>query len=269
MGVLRTPLSRYSPKSDLSEEGSLTVRFLQAVPPVLKLTYGFTLEQAGLAFIAAIAGALLAAASSILIERIAYPREVKKTGNMSMVDIEYRFLPAVVGSVFITTALFWIGWTAKPSVSWASPVIGTGLFVWGNMMVLVRTAISSSSIQTPMLTEPPQISIISYLFDAFAPPETLSALTVAASLRLLVAAAIPLVIIQDITRLGGGWAYSIFGFIAAALMVLPYLGYRFGSEARAKSRYNQGQMMAIGEKMVEQMEGGTGSTSQMMSSVDV
>jgi DHA1 family multidrug resistance protein-like MFS transporter len=57
-----------------------------------------------------------------------------------------------------------------------------------------------------MLTTSTQISIISYLFDAFPPPATLSALTIAASLRLLVAAAIPLVIIQDITALGGSWA---------------------------------------------------------------
>jgi DHA1 family multidrug resistance protein-like MFS transporter len=40
-----------------------------AVPPVLSKTYNFTLDQAGLAFIAAIGGAILAAASSILIER--------------------------------------------------------------------------------------------------------------------------------------------------------------------------------------------------------
>ena len=112
---------------------------------MLKLTYGFTLERAGLAFIAAIGGALLAAVSSILIERIAYPREVKKTGRRGKVDIEYRFLPAVLGSIFIATALFWIGWSAKPSISLASPVVGTGLFVWGNAMVLVSAVDYSST----------------------------------------------------------------------------------------------------------------------------
>lgn len=111
-----------------------------AVPPVLMKTYNFTLQQAGLAFISAIGGALLAAASSILTERVAYPREVRKSDRKGMVDIEYRFLPAVIGSVFLTTALFWIGWTAKPSVNWVSPVLGTGLFVWGNLMILVCIA---------------------------------------------------------------------------------------------------------------------------------
>src|SRR2546423_14951063 len=66
-----------------------------AVPPVLMMTYNFTLQEVGLAFIAAIGGALLAAASSVLTERVAYPREVRKTGHGGTVDIEYRFLPAV------------------------------------------------------------------------------------------------------------------------------------------------------------------------------
>jgi hypothetical protein len=85
-------------------------------------------------------------------------------------------------------------------------------------------------------------------------------------MRLLVADAIPLVIIQDITRLGGGWAYSIFGFIAAALMILPYAGYRWGSEARAKSKYNKEQMMAMGEKMAEHSDGSSSNDAQMMMS---
>jgi MFS transporter, DHA1 family, multidrug resistance protein len=100
-------------------------------------TYNFALQQAGLAFIAAMGGAVLAAVSSILIKRVAYSRETKKSGHKGIVDIEYHFLPAILGSIFIAAALFWIRWTAKPSVRWASPVLGTGLFVWSNMMILV------------------------------------------------------------------------------------------------------------------------------------
>ena len=108
-----------------------------------------------------------------------------------------------------------------------------------------------------------KISTISYLFDAFPPAATLSALTIAASMRLLVAAAIPLVIIQDITKLGGGWAYGIFGFVAIALMVLPFLGYKWGSEARAKSRYNREQKMEMEKKSVSREES-HGSEGEIM-----
>ena len=114
-----------------------------AVPPVLMMTHKFGLERVGLAFIAAIAGSVLATASSALIERIAYPREVKKTGKE--VDIEYRLMPAAVGSVLVTASLFWIGWTAKPDVSFVSPIAGTGVFVWGNMMILVCACLVDDS----------------------------------------------------------------------------------------------------------------------------
>ena len=107
-----------------------------AVPAVLHLVYGFTIQQAGLAFISAIVGSLLAAITSILLEHIMYARLSKKSHD-GMVDIEYRLLPAMVGGFAITASLFWIGWTAKPEISWASPVLGTGLYVWGSMSVLV------------------------------------------------------------------------------------------------------------------------------------
>ena len=83
------------------------------------------------------------------------------------------------------------------------------------------------------------------------------------------AAAIPLVIIQDITTLGGNWAYSIFGFIATAFITLPFVGYRWGSEAKARSKYNKGQMMGMAVKMEEHADRDTHSGTQMMSHADV
>ena len=107
-----------------------------AVPAVLHLVYNFTIQQVGLAFIAAIVGSLVAAVTSIVLEQIMYARLAKKSHD-GMVDIEYRLLPAMIGGFAITASLFWIGWTAKPEISWASPVIGTGFYVWGSMSVLV------------------------------------------------------------------------------------------------------------------------------------
>lgn len=108
-----------------------------AVPAVLHLVYNFTVQQAGLAFIGAIIGAILAAFTSIFLEKLMYMRLSKHHGGM--VDIEYRLLPAMIGGVFITASLFWIGWTAKPEISWASPVVGTLVYVWGSLSVLVST----------------------------------------------------------------------------------------------------------------------------------
>ncbi|KAI9730767.1 MAG: hypothetical protein M1835_003552, partial [Candelina submexicana] len=151
-----------------------------AVPVVLKLTYNYDVKQAGLAFTAAIGGALFAAASSIAIERLTVPKLTKRSMN-DMVAVETRLFPAMMGSFLITASLFWIAWTASPRFASASPILGTWMYVWGNLMVL--------------------ISLISYLFDAYPPRGTLAALTAAASLRLVLAGFLPLVIIQMIQGL--------------------------------------------------------------------
>ena len=112
--------------------------FFISIPVVLGSVYNFTIQQVGLAFTAAIVGSLLAAFTTILIDRIAYPRALKKSHNGMMVAIEYRLYPAMIGGIGILASLFWIGWTASPKIHWASPVIGTLLYVWGNLSVLVR-----------------------------------------------------------------------------------------------------------------------------------
>ncbi len=115
-----------------------------AVPAVLETVYSFNVRQVGLAFIAAIAGSLVAALTSIIIERITIAKLGKKSHDglvMGMMDIEYRLIPAMIGGIGMTASLFWIGWTASPKISWASPVIGTAVYVWGSMSILVSLSL--------------------------------------------------------------------------------------------------------------------------------
>jgi len=106
------------------------------VPVVLHGVYGFTVQQAGLAFIGAIVGSVIAAAMSVVVEQILH-RRFRKRNQGGMMEIEYRLIPAMIGGFGITASLFWIGWTAKPSITWRSPVLGTMVYVWGNLSVLV------------------------------------------------------------------------------------------------------------------------------------
>lgn len=39
--------------------------------------------------------------------------------------------------------------------------------------------------------------------------------------------------------LTGGWAYSTFGFISAAMIPLPFFLFKFGPRLRASSKYNK------------------------------
>lgn len=120
--------------------------FFISIPVVLEATYGFNVQQVGLAFIAALVGALLAAATSILIDRLTYPKLLKRSHN-GTVDVEYRMYPAMIGGFGITVSLFWIAWTASPTIRWPSPVLGTLLYVWGNLSVIV-----SQTILAPILS---------------------------------------------------------------------------------------------------------------------
>ena len=115
-----------------------------AVPAVLESVYNFNVSQVGLAFISAIAGSLVAALTSIIIERVTIAM-IGKTSHDGLVegvvDVEYRLIPAMLGGIGMTASLFWIGWTADPTISWASPVIGTGFYVWSSMLILVRLSL--------------------------------------------------------------------------------------------------------------------------------
>ncbi|KIW81321.1 hypothetical protein Z517_04346 [Fonsecaea pedrosoi CBS 271.37] len=196
-----------------------TFQWFIAVPAALNLTYGFGIRSSGLAFISAVVGALLAAGTATVIEQFLILLKMRQCKDQEMVqmEIEYRLVPAMVGGVLMTGAFFWVGYTTVPSINHFLPIVGTGIYVWGSMMIL--------------------ISYISYLFDAYPATGTLSALTVAASLRLLVAAVIPLAIIQMITNLGGDWAYGTFGVISAALYPISIVVFKFGARLRMRSRY--------------------------------
>ena len=151
-------------------------QFFIAVPAVLNLTYNFTVAQAGVAFTAAIGGVVIAAVTSTLCDRVTRPHFSARTHD-GKVPEEYRMLPGMIGGIGITASFFWIGFTASPKIHFLSPIFGTGLYIWGAASVLT--------------------SAISYLFDAYPPRNTLSALTAAACFRIFLAGLIPLFIIPS------------------------------------------------------------------------
>lgn len=150
-----------------------------AVPAVLSTVAGYGPPQIGSAFATAIGGTAMAAITTVIIDQLSVRflrRKATRSGQMGdMVDIEHRLIPAMIGSALLMASLFWIGWTAIPTVSPVVPIVGNGVYVWGSAMTL--------------------IGMVSYLFDAYPPQATLSALTIVACSRLLLAGVIPLVIV--------------------------------------------------------------------------
>lgn len=102
-------------------------------------------QQVGIAFSAAILGAILSAAMSIVMDMGV--QRLCARGHDGMVALEYRMLPAMAGGPLVTASFFWIGWTAKPTVHFLSPILGTTMFIWGAMSIIV----SRSSTMTTRL----------------------------------------------------------------------------------------------------------------------
>ncbi|KAL9600942.1 MAG: hypothetical protein Q9219_002877 [cf. Caloplaca sp. 3 TL-2023] len=213
----------------LSMNFAVLFQWFIAVPAVLSLVYNFNLHQVGLAFVAAIVGALASTLTSSLSESFTSRRKYCASIE-TMAPLEYRLVPAFFGSVGMVGSLFWIGFSAKPTVHHLVPIIGTGVYVWSSMSILT--------------------ALVSYIFDAYPARGTLSALTLMATTRIIFAAWLPLVIIQMIMGIQGQWAYSVFGFIAVAMMAVPITLFLFGPGLRARSRYSA-PTMSNGKHMVD------------------
>jgi MFS transporter, DHA1 family, multidrug resistance protein len=69
---------------------------------------GFTPHQVGLAFTTAIAGSGLAGLIVIMIDQVISGTLMKKQ-MPTFAQIEYRLIPAMIGPLLVTAALFWIG----------------------------------------------------------------------------------------------------------------------------------------------------------------
>ncbi|KAI9666744.1 MAG: hypothetical protein M1831_001519 [Alyxoria varia] len=207
------------------------------VPAALNMAYGFTIRQAGLAFISAIGGVLLAAMSTVAIDQVTHRMAHRRSMRTGIVHIEYRLIPAILGQVFLVASLFWVGWTAAPEFHFTVPIVGTAFYVWGSAMTLIGT--------------------ISYVFDAFTPPGILSALTTIACSRIFCAGIVPLFILDSIMNITGGWTFSIFGFIGVAFLPIPVVLYFFGDKLRRASRFSVEKAMAdmpIDQGPARQME---------------
>lgn len=212
---------------------AVVFQWFVSVPAALNAAYGFGVRRAGLAFLSAIVGVVLALVSSSLIEGLTSSR-AKKSVNA----IEKRLIPAMFGSLLAAGSLFWVAFTASPSIHYLAPISGTAIYVWGNAMVL--------------------ISFISYLFDAYPPAGTLSALTTAACFRLICAGIVPIFILDMLEGLMGAWTFTLFGIISGVMVIFPFIIYRFGPSWRQKSKYGAyGSSVSTDMHMME----GTGMSS--------
>lgn len=132
---------------------------------------------------------------------------------------EYRRLPlACVGGPLYVVSLFWIGWTSRPNIHWAVPMMSGVLFGTGYMLLF--------------------IAILNYLTDAY---ETFSASAHSASscTRSVFGAAVPIAASPMFSTLGVNWACSLLAFVSLAMSVIPFVFIKCGQRIREGSKFCQ------------------------------
>lgn len=146
--------------------------FFACFPLVYSRVYHFNDGQIGLTFLPILVGCVLATFTSLLCDIFLYKKQMQKLGSATEkvaessatqdeesqttitaepspklprhVEPEHRLYPAMIGSIGIPLGLFWFGWSARPGVHWASPVIATMFFAWGNLCIFVSQTVVCS-----------------------------------------------------------------------------------------------------------------------------
>ncbi|PGH02024.1 hypothetical protein AJ80_08918 [Polytolypa hystricis UAMH7299] len=192
--------------------GLLFVWF-ESFPLVFGGFYHFNLGQQGLAFIGILTGALLAVPPFVwYVQKV----QIKKFDENGRIKPEDRLPPAVVGTVLIPICLLWFGWSARPSMHWIMPIIGSSFFS-AAMLLLFN-------------------GILSYLPDAY-PEDVASVMAGNALFRFTSGAVFPLFAPAMYHRLGVAWASTLLGLVGAAFIPVCYGFYKYGDRIRKASKF--------------------------------
>ncbi|EJD34585.1 MFS general substrate transporter, partial [Auricularia subglabra TFB-10046 SS5] len=174
--------------------------------------YGFGTGVSGLAYLGLGVGFFSSTLIGSRVMNTIYLNLTKR--NNGVAKPEYRIPLMIVASGMIPIGLFWYGWTARSSVHWIVPIIGTAVFGLGVMLSF--------------------LAIQLYLVDTFT--FAASAIAAASFLRALFGFVFPLFAQQMFDAMGTGPGNSMLAGIAIVVGVpFPiYLYYR-GELLRSRS----------------------------------
>ncbi|KAL4754436.1 hypothetical protein BDW72DRAFT_166104 [Aspergillus terricola var. indicus] len=193
--------------------------FFGAFQLVFGNVYGMELYQRGLCFLGMFVGMSFAIASDPFWRRIYKKLEKKANEVGENFQPEWRLPPAIAGGPLVTIGLFIFAWTIYPHVHWIVPIIGSGFFGAGTVLVYS--------------------GVFTFLVDAY-PTYAASALSANSFARSSFGGIFPLFGIQMYNRLGYHWATSLLAFLTLVMAPFPYLFFRFGKSIRKKSRFATG-----------------------------
>ncbi|KAL6717798.1 hypothetical protein ACLMJK_003883 [Lecanora helva] len=198
--------------------------FFGALPLVFETNHGFTLWQTGTSFLGILVGMIIGVLTDPLWARN-YRRLLRqyeaRTGQKGASEPEFRLPPTILGAFLVPISLFgeqrrtlgfeaihmmanadtdiWLagfGWTTFPWVHWIAPILFSGLF--GTGIILVYSG------------------IFTFLVDCY-PLYAASGLAANSFARSVFAAAFPLFGNQMYQALGYPWASSLLAFLTLGM----------------------------------------------------
>ncbi|KAF7310808.1 Polyamine transporter 1 [Mycena chlorophos] len=194
--------------------GNLYLLF-EAYPIVFTEGHGLNAGLSGLTFLPILVGGAAGVTVSVIYFNPRYERKAVELAPHS-VPPEFRLEMALFAAPLYTVAFFWFGWTSYPSVSlWAPLMAGFPMGFAINWIFL---------------------SLFNYLIDTYLFMAA-SALAASTVVRSVFGAAFPLFATQMYEALNPRWASSLLGFVALAMVPIPFVFIKYGATIRAKSRF--------------------------------
>ncbi|OJJ63428.1 hypothetical protein ASPSYDRAFT_25504 [Aspergillus sydowii CBS 593.65] len=188
---------------------------LASFPVVFQELRGWNQVVGALPFLAYLVGILFGACVNLANQKF-YISRFKANNNRPVP--EARLPPMMLGSVFFAGGLFIFGWTSQIQIHWFPSMVGGACMGLGFFTIFQAA--------------------LNYLIDTF---QSVAASAVAANtfLRSVFAGCFPLFATAMFRNLGVPWASSVLGFLAIALIPIPYLFYIFGPRIRARGKWSR------------------------------
>ncbi|KAJ9145091.1 Major facilitator superfamily [Pleurostoma richardsiae] len=176
---------------------------------VFRGQYGFSTGTAGLAYIGMGVGMLSGVISQARFSDRIMKQRAAKNGRSKPEDR----LPLMAYMAPVTPiGMFWYGWSANEHTHWIVPILGTFFVGVGFTFALMPTMV--------------------YLVDCFGAEAAASALAANTVLRSFAGAFLPLAGPPMYDALGLGWGNSLLGFLALALIPIPWIFTLYGEKIR-------------------------------------
>ncbi|KAL0571990.1 hypothetical protein V5O48_009970 [Marasmius crinis-equi] len=190
--------------------------YFAAYPIVFARGHHFNAGISGLMFLPIALGGFIAITTYTFTFSRRYEREASRCAPNPVVP-EFRLEMTLIGAPIYAISFFWFGWTSSPSTSFWAPLMSGVLNGFGISWIF--------------------LSLINYVIDTYL-RYAASALSINTVVRSVFGAAFPLFAQQMYEGLGSQWASSLLGFVALAMVPMPFIFIKYGAQLRARSRYS-------------------------------